>query len=90
MGTGVGFRQFLDLAVAARRCELDTDWLTKALAEQNLLVFAQTCSALLERWFGAPLPLWPVFMVLFASCGKKALDISSSMRYNGGKERKRK
>ena len=57
VGTGVGFRQFLDLAVAARRCELDTDWLTKALAEQNLLVFAQTCSALLERWFGAPLPL---------------------------------
>ena len=57
--------------------------------------FQAICSCALaivpaRRLFGAPLPLWPVFMVLFASCGKKALDISSSMRYNGGKERKRR
>ena len=60
ISSGVGFRQFYDLAVVVRRRELDAAWLKTALEEQNLYGFAQVCSALIERWFGERLPVEPI------------------------------
>ena len=59
IGTGVGFRQFMDLAVVAKHCDLNLDWLTETLEAQGMLRFAQVCSALVERWFEARLPFAP-------------------------------
>ena len=54
---GVGFRHFLDLAVIVKHCDLDREWLGAKLEELNMTRFAQICSALMDRWFGAPLPV---------------------------------
>lgn len=57
--SGVGFRQFMDLAAALRRCELDWPWLERSLAALGLRDFARVCFTLLHRWFGTENPLPP-------------------------------
>lgn len=53
---GVGFRQFMDLAVLSLHCDLNWNWLQKTLEEFGLRRFFQICLALLNRWFEIALP----------------------------------
>lgn len=56
---GVGFRQFYDLAVLAKRAEeqLDWVWICTELTNIHLLQFAQTCMTFCKRWFNVSCPL---------------------------------
>lgn len=56
---GVGFRQFYDLAVLAKRAEdqLDWEWIRSELTDIHLLQFAQTCMTFCNRWFQVSCPL---------------------------------
>lgn len=56
LGSGVGFRQFMDLDVVMRRCALDWAWINTALETLGLVRFARVCFGLLNRWFETPLP----------------------------------
>ena len=53
---GVGFRQFMDLAVEAAGGVLDWDSVRSLLEEAELTKFAGICLALCERWFGTVVP----------------------------------
>ena len=55
--SGVGFRQFMDLVVVMRCCELDWPWIEQQLRQLDLLPYARIVFALLERWFGVSAPL---------------------------------
>lgn len=53
---GVGFRQFMDVAVLERE-ELNWPWIEKKLRELELWAFAEKVFALNEVWFGVAPPL---------------------------------
>ena len=58
MNSGVGFRQFMDIAVLAEYDgELDWKLIEKNLDELGLLNFAKMCFAFCSRWFGVSSPL---------------------------------
>ena len=58
LNRGVGFRQFMDLAVTMRGCgELNWPWIRTQLEQLEMLRFTQTCLFLLHRWFGVTCPL---------------------------------
>ena len=58
MNSGVGFRQFMDIAVLAKYNE-QLDWvlIEQKLKELGLFDFAKMCFAFCEKWFGVPSPL---------------------------------
>lgn len=55
---GVGFRQFMDLAIIGKnnRC-LNWMWINERLESLNLMRFAQTCAGLINEWFDVQLPI---------------------------------
>lgn len=55
--SGVGFRQFMDLAVVLRGAALDWPWLEQSLGELGLTEFARVCFGLVKRWFGVEAPM---------------------------------
>ena len=56
--SGVGIRQFVDLAVLIGRMqELDWKWLQEQLQVLELLPFAESCFSLIEGWFGITAPM---------------------------------
>ena len=58
MNSGVGIRQFMDLAVLIQNCpKLDWAWIEEKLEELDLFRFTQSCLLLLEKWFGVELPI---------------------------------
>lgn len=57
MNSGVGFRQFIDLAVVAQKKQINWEWVKEKLNELQLLAFAQKCFELIGRWFGISTPL---------------------------------
>lgn len=57
LNSGVGFRQFMDLAVVVQHQELNWPWIEKTLTKLELLDFAKVCLGFCERWFGIPMPL---------------------------------
>lgn len=58
MNSGVGIRQFIDIAVLIQNCEeLDWKWVEDKLAELDLLRFSQSCFYLLVQWFGVKSPI---------------------------------
>lgn len=61
MNSGVGFRQFMDLAVVAdaKRDAVDWTWVENELNRLDLLRFAESCFGFCKRWFGtqASLPV---------------------------------
>jgi len=59
MNSGVGFRQFMDLAVVAdaKRDSVDWDWVENELNRLDLLRFAGNCFGFCKRWFGTQSPL---------------------------------
>ena len=54
---GVGFRQFLDIALVVSRCEVDWDWVRKELEQMDMTAFAEMCFYFCKRWFGISAPL---------------------------------
>ncbi len=58
MNSGVGFRQFMDIAVLAKYNE-ELDWalIEQKLGELGLLDFAKMCLSFCEKWFGVSSPL---------------------------------
>lgn len=58
---GVGFRQFYDLAVLARRApdKINWKWVSDELDGIHLLQFGQTCMQFCEHWFGVKSPTEP-------------------------------
>lgn len=58
MNSGIGIRQFIDLAVLIQNCqELNWAWIREKLAELDLLKFAQSCFWLLKKWFAVEPPI---------------------------------
>jgi len=57
INSGVGFRQFMDVAVMQQKCNLKWDWIETKLTELDIAGFAKTCFALIERWFGISFPI---------------------------------
>lgn len=58
MNSGVGIRQFMDLAVVIQNCEeLDWTWIEGKLDNLELLVFARSCLSLLNKWFDVDPPI---------------------------------
>ena len=58
MVSGVGIRQFLDIAMTIRYCDaLNWPWIRAQLAELKLIDYAETVFALLECWFGVAAPI---------------------------------
>ncbi len=56
LNCGVGFRQFMDVAMLAQQPQLDWQWIGETLAELQITAFAQSCLALCEKWFQLSLP----------------------------------
>ena len=54
--SGVGFRQFMDVALVATKCDLDWDWINKKLEELDVSKFANICFALCEYCFKLKIP----------------------------------
>ncbi len=56
---GVGFRQFLDIAVLVKNkgAVMNWVWITEQLECIGLLEFAKVCFALIERWFDVKSPI---------------------------------
>lgn len=58
MNSGVGIRQFMDIAVVAKnRKDLDWDWIENKLQELKLQTFAHACFSLIEAWFEIRTPV---------------------------------
>lgn len=58
MNTGVGFRQFMDLAVMGEKeLSLDWHWIQEKLETLDLMPFASVCFGLIARWFDIRIPI---------------------------------
>lgn len=57
VNSGVGIRQFMDLTVVARNCNLDWKQVEEWLISLDLLKFSKNCLSLCNRWFGLVTPL---------------------------------
>lgn len=55
--TGVGFRQFLDLAIIILNVSLDWDWIEKKLSQLELISFFRKVQFYLENWFDVTTPI---------------------------------
>lgn len=56
METGVGFRQFMDIAVITLRGEVDWDWIREESTKLGLFSFIKTVLTFNEKWFNVPSP----------------------------------
>lgn len=58
MNYGVGFRQFMDVAVVTKNnVELDWKWIEEQLVNLDLIAFSKIVFALNERWFNVKSPI---------------------------------
>ena len=58
MNSGVGFRQFMDIAIMAEKePALNWPWICARLEELDLLRFAAICAGFIQRWFGISIPI---------------------------------
>lgn len=58
MNSGVGFRQFVDIAVMVKNDDkIDWRWTEDTLQEIGLLPFARTVFFYIDRWFGVVAPI---------------------------------
>ena len=61
MNSGVGFRQFMDIALmAGKEPGMDWPWIEERLIELDLWTFARTCSGFIQKWFGIEIPIDPI------------------------------
>ncbi len=56
VGKGVGFRQFMDVAIVCRKCEIDWEFVTEELKKIELDAFASTVFAFMKSWFEISVP----------------------------------
>lgn len=56
LNSGVGMRQFMDLAVVTKCPEIDWEQVKRELQGVNLYDFARICYTLIEKWFGISSP----------------------------------
>lgn len=56
INSGVGFRQFMDLAIVVKNNEIDVEWIKSKLESLELLEFAKKCFYFCEKWFGICVP----------------------------------
>lgn len=54
---GIGFRQFMDIAILTQKLTLDWDWIEQELKKINLLVFSKNVFALINIWFDVKSPI---------------------------------
>ena len=58
MTSGVGFRQFMDIAVVTKNnSNLNWSWIEEQLVKLDLLQFTKNVYAFIERWFGIQSPI---------------------------------
>lgn len=57
MNEGVGFRQFMDVAVMAKYADLDWNWIEERAEEIELSPFLKTVLAFCNRWFETVTPI---------------------------------
>lgn len=62
VGEGVGFRQFMDVAIVCRKCEIDWKFVTGELKKIGLDEFASTVFAFIESWFDIAVPFKAVIL----------------------------
>ena len=57
MNSGVGVRQFMDIAVVAiNEQNLNWEWIRERITYLNLTKYAGACAALIDNWFGVEIP----------------------------------
>ena len=58
MNCGVGFRQFLDIAMISKNeSDLNWKWIISILDDLNLSAFASICMSFIYEWFGIVTPI---------------------------------
>ena len=57
MNAGVGFRQFMDLAVVAQKIDIDWEWVEENLKITGMYPFAKKCYGFVDQMFGIKTPL---------------------------------
>lgn len=57
MERGVGFRQFIDVAVFSKDENLDWSWIENRLEELKILQFSKTVFSYIKMWFGIDFPI---------------------------------
>lgn len=63
LNEGVGFRQFIDVALMAQNeGGLDWDWIKEKMKELNLDVFSSVCFGFINNWFGIKIPIEPALL----------------------------
>lgn len=56
VGHGVGFRQFMDIAIVCKKCDIDWEFISKELKKIDLYDFAATVFAFIKHWFEISVP----------------------------------
>lgn len=56
VGHGVGFRQFMDVAIVCKKCNIDWEFVSDELKKINLYDFASTVFAFINHWFELSVP----------------------------------
>ena len=56
METGIGFRQFMDIALIVQNSQADWKWIRSKAEELELFPFIKTALTMIEMWFGVPSP----------------------------------
>lgn len=56
VGEGVGFRQFMDIAIVCKKCAIDWDFVSSELKKIDLYDFASTVFAFIYVWFDIEVP----------------------------------
>ena len=54
---GVGFRQFMDIAIVCKKCSIDWNFVSEELQKIKLLDFALTVFAFVRKWFEIEIPI---------------------------------
>lgn len=57
VGSGVGFRQFMDIAIVCEKCTIDWDFVVTELKKIDLYQFSLVVFSLIERWFEISVPI---------------------------------
>ena len=57
LGTGVGIRQFVDLAVMIKNANMDWKKVEGYLSQLGLCAFSEKCFGLIAKWFGITAPV---------------------------------
>ena len=57
MNSGAGYRHFMDLAIVAKKTDIDWEWLKRYLKITGMFKFARKCYGFIDQWFGIRVPI---------------------------------